>query len=89
MAIEEQIRDEKLQYINREAAKILAFCKSTFHIPANIPHPTSRTSHIPNILCPKQKDYSDIIIFIYHSTVTRFSFFISSNFSNLTVTGNI
>ena len=86
-----------------------AFCKSTSHIPANIPHPTSyilniphpehptsrtshipniphpehptsrtshipniphpehstsRTFHIPNISCPKQKDYSDIIIFL-------------------------
>ena len=30
---------------------VVAFCKSTSHIPANIPHPehsTSRTSHIPN-----------------------------------------
>ena len=30
-----------------------AFCKSTSHIPANIPHPTSRTSHIPNIPHPE------------------------------------
>ena len=33
-----------------------AFCKSTSHIPANIPHPehpTSRTSHLPNIPHPQ------------------------------------
>ena len=28
----------------------LAFCKSTSLIPANIPHPTYQTSHIPSIL---------------------------------------
>ena len=34
-------------------ARKLAFCKSTSHIPANIPHPTSQTRHIPNISYPQ------------------------------------
>ena len=34
--------------------RFMAFCKSTSHIPASIPHPTSRTSHIPNIPHPSK-----------------------------------
>ena len=34
-------------------SKEKAFCKSTSHILANIPHPTSQTSHIPNIPHPE------------------------------------
>ena len=30
----------------------LAFCKSTSHIPANIPHPTPQTRHISYLISP-------------------------------------
>ena len=44
---------EKIALVYKEVANQSAFCKSTSHIPANIPHPTS---HIPNIPHPEHPD---------------------------------
>ena len=40
---------KSLTITQKITARKLAFCKSSSHIPANIPHPTHQTSHIRNI----------------------------------------